>query len=116
MKPLETTLIEPAAGTPEGPRVNHKQKSADGRKKGPGGLTGDARKLSQGAAALEQRIRLVEERNRRAYERIWIILRLASGGMIFPVLRDSRLINDEDRKWLVDETGAPRNLITKGDS
>lgn len=116
MKPHETTLIEPADGAQHSPGGNHQQKSFNGgKKRGPGGLSGDARRVAQSAAALEQRIRIAEEKFRKTLERIWIILRIVTAGMIFSVLRDSRLITDEDRRWLVEEAGAPKSILTKGD-
>jgi len=70
MKPQsDKSYIEAIASTPDMSARNKKHKSG-GRKKCPGGLSADAQRLAEGAAALEQRGRLVDERTSRASGRI----------------------------------------------
>ena len=103
MKPLETTPIEPATGTPDGPRGKNKRQRHAGR-------SGDARKISQLSAALAQSLTLDESRMRKMFERLWILLRMSNADT---VLADSRKITDDDRDFLI-EIGGPKTLLKGG--
>ena len=75
-------------------------KSRERRARRPRPLPGMARKVAELAAEIEQIARLEHERDTKDHGRVRALLNTATGGGAEKLLRDSVVLNDEDKEFL----------------